>query len=739
MDMAAQQDLDVKPFVSSASDQWNQRDGRTGETLIVNTDHRMKQTVSALFFFLVVLLIVYAPSFSGAWVYDDDTNILNNDNIHLERINFTSLKKTFFLKAQVPNGGERVARPLAYLSFALNWYVGKDHVFGYHVVNFIIHLTATVFLYLFIKDSLVLPRFNNRYRSLAHPVAFLSAMIWAIHPIQVTAVTYIVQRMASMAGMFTIVSLYAYLKARTSSTRGRRIACLSACVLFALCAFATKENSAMLPVSLLFYEILMIRGVAHTDLKKWLRWGLPALTTVLLLGPLYANPTHLLDGYGNRPYTAVERVMTESRVILYYLCLLFYPLLSEFTLIHDVAVSTSLWSPWTTLASVITIAGLMLSSILWLSRRHPILVFSVWFFFINHFIEGSFIALELIYEHRNYIPSMFLFVLPSMLLIHTLTHFSYHKKLQIFFIICCAIILSSIGHTTHAFNHLFRHNLILWKDNAQKSPGLSVVHNNYGTQLMGHGFYDDAFRSFQNAIIIDRYFNLSQKGISYYNMGVYFETVVDDQAAALRYYRKAVDISFSSKVMWHSLSMSLLLNGEFEHAENQLKKGLEKWPDDPDFTIALGKVYYKKGNLEAALFQAIKAWGISKTTAAPLALLGGIYRQKGETQRAIMFWKHYLQKKPQSLVAVLCLTELYYQIGKWNKLNTMVAKLQSAKGCRTWNEWLQENLNVKEGVESVMFAPAPKKILSIISTVLKRQVEDIDAITNDPNCESPCN
>jgi hypothetical protein len=172
MDMAAQQDLDVSPIASSARDQWNQRDGRVGETLAVNTGHRMQQTVSAIFFFLVVLLIVYAPSFSGAWIYDDESNILNNDNIHLDQINFTSLKKTFFLKSQDPAGAERVKRPLAYLSFALNWYVGKDHVFGYHVVNFIIHLTATVFLYLFIKDSLSLPRFGNRYRSLGIPWPF---------------------------------------------------------------------------------------------------------------------------------------------------------------------------------------------------------------------------------------------------------------------------------------------------------------------------------------------------------------------------------------------------------------------------------------------------------------------------------------------------------------------------------------------------------------------------------------
>jgi protein O-mannosyl-transferase len=704
-------------------------------TLAIST--RVRATFSAFLFFLVTLLIVYAPSFSGVWVYDDMANIITNENVHPKVLNFSSLIKSFYWTSENPDAPIRIQRPVSYLSFALNWYVGDQHVFGYHVVNFIIHLTSTIFLYLFIRSTLELPILGKRYQNTAHLISFLSALIWAMHPIQVTAVTYIVQRMASMAGMFTIMCLYFYLKGRTFPANRKRVGFLIASGISALLALGTKENSAALPMIIFIYEVVMIQGIGSFSLKKWIQWGLPVIAVLYVIAICYVNPATILNGFTNRPYTPMERVLTESRVIFYYLRLLFYPLLSEFTLIHDVAVSTSLWSPWTTLASVTAIAGLMLSSILWLSRRHPIVAFSVLFFFVNHAIEGSFIALELIYEHRNYTPSMLLFLPLSMLVIQTLTYFSYHKKIQILFIICCAITLSSIGHTTYAFNRLFRHNLILWKDNAQKSPGLSVVHNNYGIQLMRQGFYDDAFRSFQNAIVLDRYFNLSQKGISYYNMGTFFESVAADQRTALRYYRKAIDISFSSKVMWHSLSMSLLLNGELEEAQNKLKKGLEKWPDDPDFMVALGNVYYKKGDLEAAFFQAAKAWGISQRTVAPLALLGGIYGQKGEPGRAVIFWECYRQRQPQSLVAVLCLTELYHQIGNWDKLRLMVAQLQSARGGRNWNEWLRENLNSKEGVESVMFAPAPEKILPIISMELKREAEDIDAVTNAPNTLSP--
>jgi tetratricopeptide (TPR) repeat protein len=723
MDMDAQQDLDVNPFASSASDQWTQREEGAGETLAVNTGYRMKQTVSAIFFFLVVLLIVYAPSFSGAWIYDDESNILNNDNIHIDQINFTSLKKTFFLKPQDPTGAERVKRPLAYLSFALNWYVGKDHVFGYHVVNFIIHLTATVFLYLFIKGSLRLPRFDNRYRSLAHPVAFLSAMIWAVHPIQVTAVTYIVQRMASMAGMFTIVSLYAYFKARTAPTRGGRIACFSACAMSALCAFATKENSAMLPISLFFYEIIIIRGVDHIGWKNVVRLGGAALVMVILVGAIYIHPSSLFDGYAHRPYTSMERVLTQSRVVLGYLKPLFYPLLSELTLVHDVEVSTSLWSPWTTLPSMLLVPCIFLISLLWLSRSQPFAAFAIVFFFVNHAIEGSFVGLELIYEHRNYLPSMMLFFIPSMLFIKSLDYFSYHRKLQMAIVIGGAVVLATFGHSTYAYSDHFRNGLIFWRTNAMKSPRLSVVENNYGVELLKRGFNDTAFRTLAHAIELDRYFNLSQKGVVFQNLGVYYQTVENDCTRALPCFETAAGITLNSKNMWLSLSVCRLINADTDGAEAAVSNALKKWPDEADFLSLMASIQCLKGKIDSALAYARKARSASSGAAAPLAIFGKIYACRGDLKKAVFFWQAYRSKRPGSLVAALSLLELYDKTGDDDRLGRIVAGLMTAKGSRDWDGWLKAGLNREKYAGDVIDGPEPETILSAISYSLRRESE----------------
>jgi tetratricopeptide (TPR) repeat protein len=655
---------------------------------VLNITGRTRETVSAVLFFLVILLVVYLPSFSGVWVYDDFPNIVANENVHPKVLDFSSLIQSFYWTSENPDASEKIQRPLAYLSFAVNWYVGEDRVFGYHVVNFIIHLTSACFLYLFIRSTLVLPTLENRYLSNAHWIAFLSVLIWAMHPIQVTAVTYIVQRMASMAGMFIIICLYFYLKGRTSVSTQRRVACFIVSGAGALCAFGTKENSAILPITIFLYEVLLVQGVERFNFKKMIVWGLAAGALVAVIGLFYVDPMTILNGFDNRPYTPIERVLTESRVILTYLRLLFYPLLSEFTLVHDVVVSTSLWAPWTTLASILTLVGLILFSLLWLAKRQAIIAFAILFFFFNHAIEGSFIALELIYEHRNYVPSMFIFLIPAMLVLQALRYFSDNRKIQYLAVFSGILILSSIGHSTYAYNGLFKNSLLLWADNVRKSPGLSVVHNNYGIQLMQRGFYDRALASFKQSIQLDRYFNLSQRGLGHYNLGIYYETVVGDHQLALACYREAIDRAFNSRKMWQAMSMSLLYNGQPAQAADAIRQALRQWPDDPDFMIAEAKLKMIRKAFDQALEIAGRVRRQFPEADEPLALMGEIYRQAGNVEKAIHFWSAYRDKNDGSYMAELALADLYGRTGNSALREQALGKLDKIMAGRNWGAWL---------------------------------------------------
>jgi len=263
-------------------------------------------TFISLFIFLFV---IYANSFQGAWQFDDQPNIVENKNIFLKTFDWPDISKTFY-----GIEGEKVSRPLSYFSFALNYYINGLNVFGYHVINFIVHYLSSIFLFLFTYNTLKLPMVRERYGLASYSIALLATIFWASSPVQVTAVTYIVQRMASMAGLFYIMSMYFYLKGRTSDRSGKYIVYGGLCLLSAVLSFGTKENTFMLPFSIWLYDLLMIQGATRENILKNLKVFLPVILIVAIVGLWYINISSILSGtaYAFRPFTLTERLLTEQ-------------------------------------------------------------------------------------------------------------------------------------------------------------------------------------------------------------------------------------------------------------------------------------------------------------------------------------------------------------------------------------------------------------------------------------------
>ena len=211
-------------------------------------------SIAAALFFLI--FAVYCNTFHADWQFDDKPNILNNNYLHLRNLKPESLIQTFFTNPTDPgNIAQKLYRPVSFLTFSINWYFCKDKVFGYHIVNSLIHFLTATFLFIAILYLLETPNLKEKFSRRRHFIAFLSAALWAIHPIQTQAVTYIVQRMASMAAMFYILSILCYIKFRMSRSSPHRIFFLLSCILTFLLAIGSKENAAMLPVSLLLIAL----------------------------------------------------------------------------------------------------------------------------------------------------------------------------------------------------------------------------------------------------------------------------------------------------------------------------------------------------------------------------------------------------------------------------------------------------------------------------------------------------
>ncbi|RLB31833.1 MAG: hypothetical protein DRH11_12695, partial [Deltaproteobacteria bacterium] len=140
--------------------------------------------IAALF---ILILIIYSNTFRASWHFDDEHTIMINPRLHLEDLSWKNIKNTFYSKDYQP---EKLYRPVACLSFALNYYLGKLNVLGYHLVNLAIHFITSVFLFLFIYQVLRLPSLGDKYLGNSYFIALLSSVLWAINPVQVQAVTY---------------------------------------------------------------------------------------------------------------------------------------------------------------------------------------------------------------------------------------------------------------------------------------------------------------------------------------------------------------------------------------------------------------------------------------------------------------------------------------------------------------------------------------------------------------------
>ncbi|MGB5748221.1 MAG: hypothetical protein WBM69_14655, partial [Desulfobacterales bacterium] len=400
---------------------------------------------------------------------DDYANITHDARLRIQDLSIGTLWQTAvsFLEKL------RDARPLARLTFALNWYFGQDDPFGYHVVNIVIHVLVAFFLFLTVAHLLTAPNIKDSYHRHRYFIALLSAVLWAINPIQTQAVTYIVQRMASLCTLFYVLGLYLYIRGRTAEVPSIKILFFAGCLFSFLGGLASKENAATLPMTLLLVEFLFFQDLSRQK-SRWILIGAAIITGLAIfgLGLLLFFKGNLLGllNYQLRYFSPVERLLTEPRIILLYLSQIFYSLPARLCIEHDIAVSTSLFSPWTTLPSILIIIGLIgigLASI----RKQPILSFAILFFFLNHMIESSIIGLELVFEHRNYLPSLFLFF-PIAVGIRWLLEYYQKKNRYIYIALIVGVTGIIIGWSmgTYVRNFAWATEKTLWEDAIVKAP-----------------------------------------------------------------------------------------------------------------------------------------------------------------------------------------------------------------------------------------------------------------------------
>ena len=566
---------------------------------------------------IVAIFSVYQNSYFGPFVFDDIPAILENPTIH-SLLDFRQVLSPPHGKGITVEG-----RPLVNLSLALNYAISGTEVWSYHLLNLIIHSSASLFVLGIVRRTLLRLRGLGLHTSEALGLGFSVALMWALHPLQTESVTYVIQRAESLMGLFYLASLYCFIRGtETKQSAGWIISSVAAC----LAGMASKEVMISAPLIILVYDWIINELSLKDALKKRSLYYL-ALTVsacVLLFLALGTGTRGGTSGFGIdiSPWTYWK---TQFEAMWHYLALVFWPK----NLVFDYGVQ---WVEHfvTIIPYVLFLMSLVVVSAYYLVKRSWIGLLALFFFAIlapTSVMPGN---RQILAEHRMYLP---LLSVISLLVCggYFLLRRSF-QKISLKLIIVIALILSAaLGLRSYARNQDYSTVIGLYQDTVLKRPQNGYAHYNLGKLLAESGKLQEAISEYQAAIKYgpnteQAHYNL---GNTFTDLNRYDEAIAEFEAAIKQnpMYSKAhynlgnvlvglgrlnealVEFTTAAHLKPNFLEAQdnrggvLLELGRYPEAEEQFLTVITKNPMIVDAHINLGNTYRLEGKLKESIEQ----------------------------------------------------------------------------------------------------------------------------------------
>ena len=510
----------------------------------------MQIFLSSIRFLLAGLFVtfLYWNGLYGSFFFDDDVNILLLEGIQMTELSLSSVYDALISGVAGPTG-----RPIAQLSFALNHFFNGFDPFSFKATNLAIHLATGLLIFFAARRLLSSGMF-----------AAFAAILWLIHPIQLTSVLYVVQRMTSLSTLFLLAGFLLHMSGRECAGRKGMVLLLLAWLMCWPLSIMSKEIGLLFPLFVLAWELIIRR-------RKTIRidWFVRILATTIglvcaaaLIYMLQTKAQWLLDGYTTRDFSLLERLLTEGRVLWFYLGLIVFPRLDTFALHHDdILLSTGLLSPWTTLPSLLGLGGLVLLA--WRTRlTTPLLSFGITWFLIGHGLESTLLPLEIAHEHRNYLPSFGLAIVAAWALSRMVEHSGWRKTLGI---TLAAGIMTSFAITTALRAHQFGDELRRTQTEAEYHPKSMRTNYEAGNAIVNHlaipntesPLYYFARKHYERSGELDSSFKSSFLGLI--NLNCLVKTPIEDEwiDELARRLRETTFTVSDRNILYHIKEMSI--------------------------------------------------------------------------------------------------------------------------------------------------------------------------------------
>ncbi len=560
-------------------------------------------------------LLAYGNTFSGPFIFDDKLAIIDNPSIrHLG----TSLSPS--LAAAGANG-----RPLVNLSLAVNYALGGLDVTGYHVVNLLFHVAASLSLFGLVRRTLQLAVLRDRFGAAAVPVAFVTALVWTVHPLLTESVTFVVQRNESMAGLCYLLVLYGLARAADSPRPHRWLAgSFLACVLGMLC----KEIVVSAPLLAGFYQVVFIDGSWRTAWRKHGKFFALLATAWIPLAWLVAgnNQRYGTVGFG-LGVAWWEYALTQCRAIVHYLTLCFWP----HPLILDYG-NTLIKNPAEVWPQILVLAGLLAGTAFAVRKKIPA-AFPALCFWAILAPSSSILPLttQTMAEHRMYLPLASV----AVLLVTGLFSLAGARSLVAWGAVAIALIF-----TTRQRNSHYQNEITLWRETLKEVPGNPRAYANLAGGLDLAGQKDEAISNYEKAIQLKPDYAEVHTGL-----GSLLERI-GRRPEAISHYLESLGLEPKSAQTHYNLGNIYAKQKRWAEAEREYAAAAQIEPDSAEIQGNFGNILVTLGrhqeavpHLAAAVKAAPEAAGLRFNLATALAYTG-------HAADAMMHYEKFLQLKP---------------------------------------------------------------------------------------------
>lgn len=605
--------------------------------------------------FFVVLLstaisLAFIDGIAGVFVFDDAAAIQDNPSIQ---------DGSGWAPMHPPSHRTVSGRPVLNLSLAINYRLGGTAPRGYHVFNITIHAVAALLLFGVMRRTLAGRALGDRFGAVATPLAFVIALLWAVHPLQTESVTYVIQRAESLVGLFYLLTLHCFIRAATGARGGWWLAAsVGACLL----GMGTKEVMVSAPLFVLVYDRTLVAGSFRRAWQARRLYYLALAATWGWLLFLVVN-THGRDGSAGigAGMGAWEYALTQCRAVVHYLHLCFWPR----PLILDYGTEV-VRSALTVLPQALLLLALFGLTLWALYRRWALGLAGLWFFAILAPSSSVVpVITQTMAEHRMYLP------LAAVVVVIAATAYRWGGRYAMW---GAGLLAFPLALVTVNRNLAYGDAETLWRDTIadcptnprlydalgnfladrdrlveaetefhrglQIDPAYAESHNNLGVVLHKRKQFEAALAEFRQAIALK-----PEYAAAHYNLA---NTLMDlgRKQEAVREYRETNRIKPGDPVVLERLANVELENGDREPAERHFREVLTANPHAMAARFNLAFLLLSRSQWAEARSLLEEGIGLEPNSAPAHYNLGNLHVQLGEMDAAIREYERSIELDP---------------------------------------------------------------------------------------------